>query len=273
MSPYHTIIDATMLATQLKSPDWVIVDCRFSLTDVEAGRSAYLSEHIPGAVYAHLDEDLSGPPTTDQGRHPLPPPERLATVFSRMGIGARTQVIAYDDAGGALAARLWWMLRYMQHDAVAVVNGGWRAWREAGLPVASGEERNEPSRFQGRPREAWLVRMAEVPAAGRLIDAREPSRYRGEQEPIDPIAGHIRGAVNYHYRQNLDDRDQFLPPDRLREQLMQVYGGIRASEVTHYCGSGVTACHNLLAQAIAGMPPGRLYVGSWSEWSRRRSDR
>jgi thiosulfate/3-mercaptopyruvate sulfurtransferase len=273
MTSHDTLVDAADLAARLIAPDWVIVDCRFSLADTEAGRLAYADAHIPGAVYAHLDEDLSGPPATDRGRHPLPPPERMAAVFGRLGIDARTQVVAYDDSGGAIAARLWWMLRYMGHDAVAVLDGGWRAWQAQDLPQASGFERNEPTHFQGRPRAEWLVQLEAVPAVPRLVDAREPARFRGEIEPIDPIAGHIPGAVNYHYRRNLDTSDRFLAPQRLREQLAAVHAGISPDAVTYYCGSGVTACHNLLAQAVAGLPPGRLYVGSWSEWSRQASQR
>lgn len=264
---HTTIISPAILADHLDDPAWVIVDCRFSLEDTEAGGRAYEAAHIPGAVYAHLDADLSNPPATDNGRHPLPPPATLAERFGRMGVAESKQVVAYDDANGAIAARLWWMLRYMGHEAAAVLEGGWTAWRAAGLPTRAGEERNAPAFFSGEPRTGWLVTMAQAPEAGLLVDSREPARYRGETEPLDPQAGHIPGAVNYFFQENWDENGRFLPPDQLRRRLTARLGDVSPDAAVFYCGSGVTACANLLAMAHAGMGNGRLYVGSWSEWS------
>ena len=282
--PFTTLISPETLAQHLDDPTWVIVDCRFTLADTEAGRRAYRQTHIPGAVYAHLDEDLSGPPVTDHGRHPLPTPEALRALFGRLGIGEETQVVAYDNAGSIVAARLWWMLRYLGHRAAAVLDGGWTAWEEAGLPTAAGVEENEPALFEGEPRREWLVVAEDIvsetesetesetgsktegEASARLIDARAPERFRGEEEPLDPVAGRIPGAVNYPYGRNLDNDGRFLPPEQLRQQLEAVLEGAEPEVAVHYCGSGVSACHNLLAQAHAGLPPGRLYAGSWSDW-------
>lgn len=264
---YTTLIDPLTLHAHLSDAGWVIVDCRFSLADTAAGRRAYLTGHIPGAIYAHLDEDLSGPPVTDNGRHPLPPPESLCERFSRMGIDANTQVVVYDDGGGMIASRLWWMLRYMGHDAVALLDGGWAAWTEAGLPVVAGEQHTAPRRFVGTPRREWLVTLAQVPDLPLLLDSRDEARYRGELEPIDAQAGHIPGAINYPFARNWQENGRFRSVQQLRAQLTAVLGD-RPTEATFYCGSGVSACVNLLAMAHAGLGNGRLYVGSWSEWSR-----
>ncbi|MEQ8660343.1 MAG: sulfurtransferase [Gammaproteobacteria bacterium] len=266
---YDTLIDVATLAAQRGDARFVIVDCRFDLADPAAGRARWLAGHVPGAVYAHLDDDLSGPPTTDHGRHPLPPPARLADVFGALGIDATRQVVAYDDAGGMIAARLWWMLRYMGHAAAAVLDGGWAAWEAAGQPVARGAEQAVARRFTGRPRTDRLVRRADiVPQTTALLDAREGARYRGEVEPIDPRAGHIPGARNHCWRDNLDDAGHFLPPPLLAARLASALGASPDAALTHYCGSGVSACHNVLAQVVAGLPEPRLYVGSWSEWCR-----
>ena len=266
--PFTTLISPEILAEHLDDPAWIVVDCRFSLADTEAGRRAYHRAHIPGAVYAHLDDDLSGPPVTDRGRHPLPTPPALRALFGRLGIDETKQVVAYDDVGSIVAARLWWLLRYMGHNAAAVLNGGWTAWKELGLPTASGVEAKEPAIFEGEPRRRWLVLAEEVEtgAGSRLIDARAPERFRGEEEPLDAVAGHIPGAASYYYERNLDEDGRFLPPEELRQQLENVLAEADAKVAVHYCGSGVSACQNLLAQAHAGLPPGRLYAGSWSDW-------
>lgn len=265
---YTTIIDAVDLQGHLGDGDWVVVDCRFSLADGDAGRRAYEAGHIAGAVYAHLDEDLCGPPLTDWGRHPLPSAAAMTRVFGRLGIGGGTQVVVYDDAGGAIAARLWWMLQYMGHEAAALLNGGWQAWLEAGYAVRSGVETARPRLFSGSPREGWLVLLEDVPQAALLVDSREGARYRGEVEPIDAVAGHIAGAVNYYFGRNLDGAGRFLPAEQIRRQLAEVHGKTAAGEVVYYCGSGVTACLNVVGQVYAGMGMGKLYVGSWSEWAR-----
>jgi thiosulfate/3-mercaptopyruvate sulfurtransferase len=261
-----TLIDAATLHGRLDDPALVVVDARFNLFDVDEGRKAYLDAHIPGAVYVHLDDDLSGPPLTDAGRHPLPSPEALEALFSRLGIGPDAQVVAYDQRDGMVAARLWWMLRYMGHEAVAVLDGGWNAWTAAGYATVGGEESRAAGLFRGSPRRDRLVTLDDVADAPRLVDCRDPRRYRGEEEPLDPIAGHIPGAVNRFHRENLDADGRFLPAAELASGLESLLGGTPAAEAVFYCGSGVTACHGLLAACHAGLGDGRLYVGSWSEW-------
>jgi thiosulfate/3-mercaptopyruvate sulfurtransferase len=189
-------------------------------------------------------------------------------LFGRLGIDGGKQVVAYDDANGMYAARLWWMLRYMGHQAVAVLDGGWQAWVAAALPTRSDNETAVPSLFMGEPRREWLVQLKEVAALPLLVDSRAGPRYRGEYETIDAQAGHIPGAINHHFERNWDEDGRYLPPEQLRRQFEQLLGGTAAEQATFYCGSGVSACVNLLALAHAGLPPARLYVGSWSEWSR-----
>ncbi|VAW35936.1 Thiosulfate sulfurtransferase, rhodanese [hydrothermal vent metagenome] len=271
---YKTLIDVQTLAENLDDPNWVIVDCRFSLADTAVGYQNYQTAHIPGAVYAHLDDDLSGPPATDHGRHPLPTPQRLAQLFSQLGIDEMSQVVAYDDVGGMIAARLWWMLRYMGHEAVAVLDGGWQAWQtpvlskaEATvLPTISGVESNDAAQFNGRPQANWLVTLDDVANRPLLIDSRSAERYRGETEPLDSQAGHIPSALNLPFANHLDN-GRFRSSDEMRTTLTAVLGQKSGDKVTFYCGSGVSACVNLLAMTHAGLGNGRLYVGSWSEWS------
>jgi thiosulfate/3-mercaptopyruvate sulfurtransferase len=268
--PYTSLIETSTLAQQLDNQDWIVVDCRFDLADSRAGEKAYLAAHIPGAFYAHLDDDLSGPGGTDDGRHPLPSPEALRLLFGRLGINGDKQVVVYDGHHGAIgAARLWWMLRYMGHEAVAVLDGGWQRWEAEGRPTCSGRESSRPTSFQGEPRREWLVVYDDLPAVDLLIDARDAARYRGEVEPIDAYPGHIPGAVHYHFVRNLQADGRFQAPDKVRRQLQEAMGDREAGTAVYYCGSGVSACLNLLAHAHAGLPPGKLYVGSWSEWSRK----
>ncbi len=264
---FSTFVTVPVLADNLDRPNWVVVDCRFDLADTGAGRLAYERGHIPGAVYAHLDRDLSGPPETDAGRHPLPAPQELVNRFRRLGIRRDSQVVAYDDVGGMIAGRLWWMLRYMGHEAVAILNGGWAAWVEAGLQVVSGQENRPPGDFAGAPRRDRLVLLDEVPAQGMLIDARAPARYRGDEEPLDSRAGHIPGARNHFYGLNLDDTGRLRPVAELQARFGEILDTPDSGTVTVYCGSGVSACLNIAAMIHAGFPEPRLYVGSWSEWS------
>lgn len=263
---HETLVEAAELHDHLNDPDWVVVDCRFDLGAPDWGAGAYSDGHVPGAVYAHLGDELSGPPLTDAGRHPMPSPEALRALFSRLGIGAGMQVVAYDQADGAVAARLWWQLRYMGHAAAAVLNGGWNAWQAEGYPTKPGTEQNTPAEFAGEPRRDRLVTVEQVPSSALLVDARDPARYRGEREPLDPVAGHIPGAANHFYKENLGKDGRFASPEQVRERLLATFAGAAPEDVTFYCGSGVTACHDLLAVAHAGLPGGRLYGGSWSEW-------
>ncbi len=263
---FQSTVTCDALACHVGDPAWVVVDSRFDLGHPGAGEEAYRYRHIAGARYAHLDRDLCGPPIINRGRHPLPTAEALRATLGRLGIDAARQVVVYDDTGGAMAARLWWLLRYMGHDAVALLDGGWGAWEAAGLPTRCGEERATTRVFLGAPHGERLVTIEEVPDLPLLVDSRDPARYRGEVEPLDPVAGHIPGAVNYCWKENLDARGHFLPPPQLRAQIEKVLGGIPSREAAFYCGSGVTACHNLVAIARAGLPDARLYAGSWSEW-------
>ena len=265
---HSTLISSGDLKSHLDDPDWLVVDCRYDLTDPAAGNAAYLEAHIPGAVYAHLDRDLSSEPVSDRGRHPLPAVDEMARRFGALGIANDSQVVVYDDLGGAMAGRLWWMLRYCGHDAVAVLNGGWPAWQAAGGGASSGAETRAPRSFSATPRPERLVQIDELESVAQLVDARDPARYRGEVEPIDPRAGHIPGARNHFFRNNLAQDGCFLAADALRAGFQSSLGRQPDGDTVHSCGSGVSACHNILAQVVAGLPEPRLYVGSWSEWSR-----
>lgn len=270
--PFTTLIATAELADHMAASASVVVDCRFDLTDVGLGHREYLARHIPGAVYAHLDHDLSGVKTGANGRHPLPDAEMLRQTLSRLGIGAGTQVIVYDEAAGMYASRLWWLLRWMGHDAVAVLDGGFAKWITEDRPTKDGDEQNPFRLFIGSPRADATVGADAVAALAtdrewRLVDARAAERYRGDVEPIDRVAGHIPGAVNHFYKLNLTDAGVFRPPKELRRLLGESTDDVSPNHVVCYCGSGVTACHNLLALEHAGMRGAKLFPGSWSEWS------
>jgi thiosulfate/3-mercaptopyruvate sulfurtransferase len=270
---YSTLISVADLAAHLADPAWVIVDCRFDLARPEAGREAYASAHIPGARYAHLDQHLSCRPTPQSGRHPLPDADTLAATLGSWGIGNATQVVAYDAGNGAYAARLWWLMRWLGAERVAVLDGGFRSWTDAGLPVTAALPDITPTRFAGNPRPEMLVHADEVlqrasDTSWRVLDARAPERFRGELEPLDPVAGHIPGAGNHPFTDNLAADGRFLPVAELRQRLQASLHPVRADRSIAMCGSGVTACHNLLALEAAGLQGARLYAGSWSEWIR-----
>jgi thiosulfate/3-mercaptopyruvate sulfurtransferase len=250
-----------------------VIDCRFDLAKPSAGEAAYAASHIPGAVYAHLDRDLSSPITPNSGRHPMPAPDELAAKLGSWGIDSQTQVVAYDADNGVFASRLWWLLRWLGHERVAVLNGGFKAWQHAGLPVTDATTSHPPKHFAGQPRNELWISAADVAARvhepkWRVLDARAPERYRGEVEPMDAIAGHVPGAVNHPFALNLNASAQFLSADELRARYTQVSGGAPSNQVIAMCGSGVTACHNLLAMEVAGLHGAKLYAGSWSEWIR-----
>jgi len=273
---YTTLVSAETLHQQLNHPDWIIIDCRFSLADTEAGAKAYRHGHIPNARYAHLDKDLSSAITDFTGRHPLPNFALLAKKLGDWGVTNTSQVVVYDDAGGAFAGRLWWLLRCMGHDKVAVLDGGIKQWQKQGLPVTTTLPTVKPVTFRPYLNEAaWLsalqVQNSRAQKTICLIDARTPERYRGEQEPVDPVAGHIPGALNRAFQLNLDSNGLFLSAEQLREQFNQLIGTTAPEQVVHYCGSGVTACHNLLAMEYAGLTGSKLYAGSWSEWIRNKN--
>ena len=279
---FKTLISTAELASELPPgpgssepgrPELAIVDCRFKLDDTSWGERAYLEAHIPGAMYAHLDRDLSGETTGRNGRHPLPDPASLADTFGRLGISEGTQVIAYDQDNAMFASRLWWLVRWLGHDAVAVLDGGFAHWTAERRPTTSGIEHRAPQVFTGGPRRdaAMIVDAARVASiAGRpdwrLVDARAPERYRGEIEPLDRVAGHIPGASNHFFGGNVDERGRFLATAALLNRLQESFGGVPPDRIVCYCGSGVTACQNLLALEHVGISGARLYPGSWSEW-------
>ncbi len=274
---HTTLISTDELGAHLRGArptegPWAIVDCRFDLTDAAWGRQQYLAGHIPGAVYANLDTDLAAGRTGANGRHPLPSVEALAATFGRLGITRDTQVVVYDQDTGLFASRLWWSLRFLGHDAVALLDGGWAKWLREQRPTASGEETRPAAVFTPEVRGDYRLTVADVAARSAdgqtlLVDARGPERFEGRDEPIDRVAGHIPGAVNHFYKWNLGPDGTMLPPAELRARFDALRGQRPPEQVVMYCGSGVSACHNLLAMEHAGLHGTPLYVGSWSEWS------
>ena len=262
-----TLVSTAELAAH---PDWRVLDCRHDLARAALGEEQYREAHIPGALFAHLERDLSAPKTGRNGRHPLPQPEVFASLLGKWGLNPSDQVVCYDAGNGAMAARLWWMLRWIGHEAVAVLDGGLAKWLAEKRPVTADVPHFPRSEYpSGRPSKN-AVDVAEVERARArmlLLDARAPVRYRGEQEPIDPVAGRIPGARNRFNMDNVSPQGTFKSAEQLKQEFLAVLGARAASDVVHYCGSGVAACHNLLAMEIAGLPGGRLYAGSWSEWS------
>lgn len=259
-----------------------VIDCRFSLQDPEAGRRAYEAGHIPGAVYFDLEQDLSGPRQSRGGRHPLPAEDELARKLGAAGVGDGVAAVVYDDGGG-MAARAWWLIRYLGHDDVWLLDGGFSAWVSAGYPVTAEGPSPRPARFVPRVRHDWVVSVEDVAAAvagrrpGLLVDARAPERFRGDVEPLDPKAGHIPGAINFPWMDNLGTDGRWLRGEELRERWMQRLkaagqagaDGAEAGPVVLYCGSGVTACANWFALELAGLSGMKLYPGSWSDWCSR----
>lgn len=271
MSIYTTTVDTSTLSLHLDDPGWIVIDCRFRLNDPAAGEAMYRRSHIPGARYAHLDRDLAGPIMPGTGRHPLPDPSVFAESLGKWGVKNSAQVVAYDDTGGAIAARLWWLLRWIGHHGAAVLDGGMDAWAGEGraLDFSNPEVARQvyfPAPVSGLTLEAGdVVSFTSRPDA-RLVDARAEERFRGDKEPLDPVAGHVPGALNRPFDRNLDASGRFLGSDELRRAWLAVMGTSAPSNVVHMCGSGVTGCHNLLAMEIAGLEGSRLYPGSWSEW-------
>jgi thiosulfate/3-mercaptopyruvate sulfurtransferase len=274
---HTTLVSAEETAAHLNDREWVVCDCRHDLADYSAGYRAYRNGHIPGARFLHLDVDLSGPKTGLTGRHPLPHPATFCLRLGALGIDNSKQIVAYDDSGGAYAARLWWMLRWVGHQRVAVLDGGWAAWQRAKLPVTVEQPVIEPAAFNSRVQPRVAVDSTQIVAhlqdrKAQVLDARAPDRYRGENETLDPVAGHIPGAINRFFRHNLGDDGCFKPAAVLKSEFGAALYGHPPESVIHQCGSGVTACHNLLAMEVAGLAGSRLYPGSWSEWvsDRRR---
>lgn len=252
-------------------PEWRLFDCRHDLKNTEYGRQAYARGHIPGALFLHLDDDLSGAKTGGNGRHPLPAVDSFAQRMAACGVDAATQVVAYDNEGGIFAARLWWLLRWLGHERVAVLDGGLAGWRRSGRALDDVVPAVAPRAFTAAPRAMTIDSdqvLADLQSRRMLVvDARSPERFRGENETLDPVGGHIPGAVNRFYFDNLDDDGCFFKPAaELRAEFDALLEGRPAQQVVQQCGSGVTACHNLLAMELAGLSGSKLYPGSWSEW-------
>jgi len=267
---YRTLISVPDLHRSLNDPAVVIFDCRHELMNPEAGARAYAQSHLPGARYAHSETDLAGRKTGRNGRHPLPDPRVFMAWLGRNGVDGAKQVVAYDFAAGSASARLWWLLRWVGHQRVAVLDGGWEAWVNAGLPLTPEPPDVRETIFAGEPRTDWVdasfVQSHIGDSSVLLLDARAPERFKGLTEPIDPVAGHIPGARNRLFKENLGGDGRFKAPEELRQAFGGLLAGVRPDQVVHQCGSGVSACTNLLAMEIAGLHGSRLYPGSWSEW-------
>jgi len=273
MRHFTTLIDTNTLSEELIRDDLTLFDCRFDLGNVSWGETEYARAHLPGALYLHLDRDLSSPITELSGRHPLPDPERLAARLAALGVGPDSQIVAYDQGNAAYAARLWWLARWTGLRNVAVLDGGIAAWRAAGLPLETAVRTPEPRALPlSLAANAWLnsetVDELRVRPGNLLIDARGAERFAGRNETLDPVAGHVPGARNRPFLDNLGADGRFLPAEQLRQRFGVLLGSVPPSGAIAMCGSGVTACHNLLALEHAGFHGARLYAGSWSEWIR-----
>ena len=265
------LVTTEELASRLDDPDWIVIDVRHDLTNPDRGPAVYAEGHIPGAYFMHVDHDLSGPKTGKNGRHPLPDPAEFARKLNERGLAPGKQVVVYDDMGGTYALRLWWMLSWLGHGKVALLDGGYPQWVKEGRAVTKEVPAPRSGSFVPRPRlgdtvdVSFVERFAAAPGT-RLLDARAGERFTGKQEAIDPVAGHVPGAVNRFWKENLDADGRFKPAERLRAEFAPVLGDLSPGQVVHMCGSGVTACHNLFAMELAGLPGSKLYPGSWSEW-------
>ncbi len=270
MAGWNTLVQADVLAMALTRADVVIADCRFSLLDPSRGQSDWQTAHIPGAIYVHLERDLSDMNRYGHGRHPWPTEAAFVAKLGQWGIAPTTQVIAYDDDNGAFAARLWALLRLLGHEKVAVLDGGWKRWVAHGLPTTAQQRAPMTARYQGSFDASRLVDADAVElnleAGGLLLDARAHERFRGDEEPIDRAAGHVPGAMNRPFMQNMGPDGRFKSPIQLASEFRELLDGRDASDATMMCGSGVTACHNLLAMERAGLKNAKLYSDSWSGW-------
>jgi thiosulfate/3-mercaptopyruvate sulfurtransferase len=270
------LIKTEELVQHLDDPNWVVFDTRHDLMDPAKGRKAYAVGHIPGAYFLHVDDDLAGKKTGTNGRHPLPPLDEFTAKINACGVTPQAQVVVYDDFSANFAVRLWWMLRWLGHDKVALLDGGFPKWAKEGRPVNAQVPAPRKGAFVPRPELGATVdvhfvdRFRESPEIT-LLDARAAERFKGLQEPIDPVAGHIPGAVNRFWKMNLNPDGTFKAAGELRDEFDDLLDEADPARVVHMCGSGVTACHNLFAMELAGLPSGKLYVGSWSEWCSDRT--
>lgn len=265
---YTTLIDTHTLARHLSDPAWIIFDCRHDLARPQWGAEEFARAHIPQARFAHCDRQLSGPRTSASGRHPLPDAQSFVEFLAASGVSTSSQIVAYDAQGGMFAARLWWLARWVGHSAVAVLDGGWDQWLAERHPVSSAPPHAVRAPLEGNPRPHWVDADFVHSRSSNfvLIDARAPDRFRGENETLDPVAGHIPGARNRFFRENLATDGKFKNPTVLADEFNRILDGKRTNEVIHSCGSGVSACHNVLAMEVAGLTGSLLYAGSWSEW-------
>jgi len=270
------LVTTQELAQHLDDPGWVVFDTRHDLMDAEKGRRAYAAGHVPGAYFLHVDDDLAGPKTGTNGRHPLPDLGEFAAKINARGVRPETQVVVYDDLSGNFAVRLWWMLRWLGHGRVALLDGGFPLWQKEGRPITQEVPPPREGAFVPRPHlgvvvdKHFVARFREDPSI-KLVDARAPERFKGLNETIDPVAGHIPGAVNRFWQKNLLPDGRFKQPDQLQREFTEFLGNTPPAQTVHMCGSGVTACHNIFALELAGLAPGRLYPGSWSEWCADKS--
>ncbi len=265
------LVTTQELADHLGDPGWVVFDTRHNLMQPDEGRRAYGKSHIPGACFLHVDEDLSGPKTGKNGRHPLPDIATFAAKIDACGVKPESQVVCYDDQGGCFTVRLWWMLRWLGHEKVALLDGGWPLWVKEGRPTTTEVPPPRKGGFVPRPRlgatvDVHFVERFHGDPKVKLVDARAAGRFLGVEEPLDPVAGHIPGSLNRFWKMNLRNDGRFKPAEELREELEDLLAGCDPAQAVHLCGSGVTACHNMFALELAGLPAGRLYPGSWSEW-------
>jgi thiosulfate/3-mercaptopyruvate sulfurtransferase len=265
------LVTTEELARHLGDPHWIVIDTRHDLVDPAKGPSLYAEGHIPGAYFMHVDDDLSAPRTGTNGRHPLPDLGVFAAKVNERGVTPDSKVVVYDDAGGGFAVRLWWMLRWLGHEKVALLDGGYPLWVKEGRSVTKDAAPQRPGAFVPKPRlggtvDAHYIERFSTAPSTRLIDARAAERFEGRQETIDPVAGHIPGAVNRFWKENLEPDGRFKPAARLRPEYESILVGLAPGRVVHMCGSGVTACHNLFAMELAGLGGSKLYPGSWSEW-------
>ncbi len=268
---FTTLVAVPELAAHLDDAGWIVCDCRHDLANYEAGRRAYAQSHIPGARFFHLDEDLSGPKTGVNGRHPLPHPITFTLRLAALGIDNSKQIVAYDASGGVYASRLWWMLRWVGHTKAAVLDGGFEAWIQSAQRITAELPAIKAVTYNPNPNpqstvDATLISSGLNSKTLCVVDARSPERFRGENETLDPVAGHIPGAVNRFFKHNLADNGRFKPATTLKNEFTSMLNTHVPANVAHQCGSGVTACHNLLAMEVAGLNGSRLYPGSWSEW-------
>ncbi len=268
---HTTIVSTSDLKSHLHDPNWLLLDCQHDLMDHDFGKNAYASEHIPGAHFISMEEDMAGAKSGSNGRHPLPTVAALEAIFGRVGVSPDKQVVVYDNSQNNYAGRVWWTLRYLGHRAVAVLDGGLGKWKDESKPVTAEVPKSSPVEFKAAPDEAMRVQVeALVDNLShhqlQVVDARTMERYSGAAEPIDPVAGHIPGARLRFWKENMNADGTFKSPAVLRAEFAELLGELEPSQIVHQCGSGVTACHNLIAMELAELPGAKLYVGSWSEW-------